>query len=56
MEKLQEMIDSLLGDIVQKPGPLTPSEVAIQRDRQFVETARKIEKLKQARLQAQSRQ
>ena len=55
MHKLQAIIDSVFGDIGQKPRALSPSDVAIQRDRNFVETASKIEKLKQARLQAQSR-
>ena len=56
MHKLQDMIDTVFGDITQTPEPHEPSEVAIQRDRKFVETASKIEKLKRARLQAQTQQ
>jgi hypothetical protein len=37
------MIDSVFGDIDQKPGTLTSSDVAAQRDRKFAETASKIE-------------
>ena len=56
MQKLQEMIDTMFGDINQKPRPLSPSDTAILRDRSLVEVAGKIEKLKQARLWAQSQQ
>ncbi len=54
MHKLQDMIDTVFGDVTQKPGPHLPSEAAMERDRKFVEAAGKIEKLKKARL-AQSR-
>jgi hypothetical protein len=53
MDKLQHMIDGLLGDIDSRPPPQQPGEFAIQRERLFEENARKIEQLKQARLQAQ---
>jgi hypothetical protein len=56
MHKLQDTIDTVFGNVAQKPGPHEPSEVAIQRDRRFVELANRIEKLKQARLLAQARQ
>lgn len=56
MQKLQDVIDTVFGDIAQKPGSPLPSDVAIERDRRFVEAACKIERLKQARLSAQSRQ
>jgi hypothetical protein len=56
MHKLQDMIDTVFGDIDQKPGSHLPSEAAIERDRRFAEAASKLEKLKQARLQALSRQ
>ena len=53
MDKLQHMIDGLLGDIDNRPAPQQPSEFTIQRERVFEENARKIEQLKQARLRAQ---
>jgi hypothetical protein len=56
MHKLQDMIDTVIGDIDQKPGHHLPSDVATERDRRFAEAASKLEKLRQARLQAQSRQ
>jgi hypothetical protein len=56
MHKLQDMIDTVLGDRDEKPGSHLPSGAAIKRDRRFAEAASKLEKLKQARLQAQSRQ
>ena len=56
MQKLQDMIDIVLGDNKHKPHPQAPSDVAIERDRRLVEVASKIQKLKQARLQAQARQ
>ena len=55
MQKLQDVIDTVFGDIAQKPGSHLPSDVAIERDRRFVEAACKIERLKQARLSAQAR-
>jgi hypothetical protein len=56
MQKLQDTIDTLLADINTKPWPIAPSDTAILRDRRLLEVASKIQKLKQARLQAQSRQ
>jgi hypothetical protein len=55
MQKLQEIIDTVLGDIVQGPEPHVPSDVAVERDRRFAEAASKLEKLRLARLQAQQR-
>ena len=55
MQKLQDVVDTLFGDIDEKPEPLAPSDVAIERDRRFTEAASKLEKLRQARLQARSR-
>jgi hypothetical protein len=54
MHKLKDMIDTVFGDVSQKPGAHSTSEVATQRDHRFREAANKIERLKQARLQAQS--
>jgi hypothetical protein len=53
MQKLQEMIDTVLGDINQKPRPQAPSDVAVERDRRFAEAASRLAKLRLARLQAQ---
>ena len=55
MQKLQEIIDTVLGDINQKPEPHAPSEVAVERDRRFAEAASKLEELRLARRQAQQR-
>lgn len=56
MHKLQDVIDTVFSDVNPKPVIHEPDEVAIERDRKFAEAASKLEKLKQARLQAQSRQ
>ena len=53
MDKLQHMIDGLLGDIDSRPAGQQPNEFTIQRERAFEENARKIEQLKQDRLRAQ---
>jgi hypothetical protein len=55
MQKLQEMIDTVLGDINQKPRPHVPSDTALERDRRFAEAASKLEKLRVARPHAQRR-
>ena len=56
MQKPQEMIDIVLGDNTNRPRPHATSDVTIERDRRFMEVASKVQKLKQARLQAQARQ
>jgi hypothetical protein len=56
MHKLQDMIDTVFGDVSQKPGSHSPNDAAIERDRRFAEAAGKMDKLRQARLSAQSRQ
>jgi hypothetical protein len=56
MQRLQDTIDTLFADIDPKPRPIPPSDTAVLRDCRLVEVARKIQKLKEARLQAQSRQ
>lgn len=56
MHKLQDMIDTVFGDVNHKPGSHSPSDAAMERDRRFAEAASKLDKLRQARLQAQSRQ
>ena len=50
MEKLQDMIDTVFGDIDQKPAAQSLSEVAIERERAFAESARKLEVLRAARM------
>jgi hypothetical protein len=50
MEKLQDMIDAVFGDIDQKPTAQSLSEVAIERERAFAESTRKLETLRAARL------
>jgi hypothetical protein len=50
MEKLQDMIDTVFGDIDQKPAAQSLSEVAIERERAFAESASKIEALRAARM------
>jgi hypothetical protein len=54
MHKLQDMIDTVFGDVSQKPQAHSASEVAIQRDQKFQEAASKIERLKRARLRSRS--
>lgn len=43
MEKLQDMIDTAFGDTDHKPAGQSLSEVAIERQRAFTESARKVE-------------
>jgi hypothetical protein len=56
MQKLQDTIDTPFADINPKPRPIAPSDTAVLRDRRLAEVASKIQKLKEARLQARSRQ
>jgi hypothetical protein len=56
MQSLQDTIDTLLADIEPKLRPVAPSDVAIQRDRRLLDIASKNQNLKEARLQARSRQ
>ena len=56
MQKLQDTIDTLFADIKENPRPVAPSDAAVLRDRRLLEMASRIEKLKQARLKARSRQ
>jgi hypothetical protein len=50
MDKLQDMIDAVFGDIDHKPAAQSLSEVAIERERAFAESARKLEALRTARM------
>ena len=54
MHKLQDMIDTVLGDITSKPMPQPKDHSTLERERAFAESARKIQMLKEARLRAQS--
>ena len=56
MEKLQDMIDTVFGDIAHKPPAQSLNEGAVERERAFAESARKLETLRAARLaKAQSK-
>jgi hypothetical protein len=50
MDKLQDMIDRVFGDVDHKPEPQPISGAAVERDQAFAERARKIEALRRARL------
>ena len=54
MEKLQDMIDAVFGNIDHHPTTHSLNEAAVERERAFAERARKIQKLKEARLQAKA--
>lgn len=56
MHKLQDMIDTVLGDIASKPLPHPKDHSTLERERAFAESARKVQVLKEARLRAQSGQ
>lgn len=50
MDKLQDMIDRVFGDVDHKPEPQPVSGAAVERDQAFAERARKLEALRAARL------
>ena len=50
MDKLQEMIDRVFGDVDHKPETHPVSDAGVQRDQAFAEGARKLEALRRARL------
>ena len=53
MQKLQDMIDTVLGDVnPEQPQPKDPS--ILERERSFAERARKLQILREARLKAQT--
>jgi hypothetical protein len=56
MQKLQATTEAVFADINLKPRPGAPSNTAVLRDRRLAEVANKIQKLKEARLQARSRE
>ena len=56
MDKLQDMIDRVFGDVDHKPADQPLSASAVMRERAFEEGARKLEALRAARLaKAQSK-
>jgi hypothetical protein len=55
MQKLQDMIDTVLGDINSKPMPQPKDHSTLERERAFAERARKLQMLREARLRAQTR-
>lgn len=50
MEKLQDTIDRVFGDVDHRPTPQPLGDAALQRERAFAEGARKLEELRAARL------
>jgi hypothetical protein len=55
MQKLQDMIGTVLGDINPKPMPQPKDPSTLERQRAFTERARKLQMLREARLRAQTR-
>ena len=55
MQKLQDMIDTVLGDINPEPTPQPKDPSTLERERSFAERARKLQMLREARLRAQTR-
>ena len=50
MDKLQDMIDRVFGDVDHKPEQQTLSDAAVQREQAFAQGARKLEALRAARM------
>jgi len=50
MDKLQDVIDRVFGDVDQRPETQPISGAAVQRDQAFAEGTRKLEALRRARL------
>lgn len=50
MEKLQQLLDAVLGDSTSKRPPQEPNDFSVERQRAFEESAKKIEALRRARL------
>ena len=56
MDKLQDMIDRVFGDVDHKPEQQSLSDAVVHRDQTFAESARKLEALRAARMaKAESR-
>jgi hypothetical protein len=54
MQKLQDIVDTVLGDIDSKPTAQPKDHATLERERVFAERARKLQVLRKARLRAQS--
>ena len=50
MDKLQDMIDRVFGDVDHKPEQQPLSDAAVRREEAFAEGARKLEALRAARM------
>jgi hypothetical protein len=50
MDKLQDIIDRVFGDVEHKPEQQPLSDAALQREHAFVEGSRKLEALRAARM------
>ena len=50
MDKWQDIVGRVFGDVDHKPEPQPISDAAVQRDQAFAEGARKLEALRAARL------
>lgn len=50
MDKLQDVVDRIFGDVAHKPAEHPLSNTAARRDAAFAEDARKLEALRAARL------
>jgi hypothetical protein len=55
MQKLQDMIDTVMSDINSKPMPQPKNPSTLERERAFAESARQLQMLREVRLRAQSR-
>jgi hypothetical protein len=56
MQKLRDMIDTVLGDVNPEPTPQPKDPSILERERSFAERARKLQMLREARLKAQPKQ
>jgi hypothetical protein len=55
MQKLQDMIDTVMGNINSKPMPQPKDPSTLERERAFAERARQLQMLREVRLRAQSK-
>jgi hypothetical protein len=54
MQKLQDMVEKVLGDVNSKPTPQPKDPSTLERERAFTESTRKVQMLREARLRQQS--
>ena len=50
MDKMQEMIDKVFGQLDAQRGPQQPSELTVAREQELAERTKKVEALRKARL------